>query len=70
MNIPADHPAAGLTGRHCWFLGVAWLLIAAKCVLITWAIERWSVPIHPLWIVGPTILFAGLATALWVSHRD
>lgn len=70
MNIPADHRTVSLSGRQCSFLGVAWLLIAVKCILVTWAIRQWDVPIHPLWIVGPTILFAGLATALWATHRE
>jgi hypothetical protein len=49
---------------------VAWALIALKCVLVTWAIGHWSVPINPLWVVIPTILFAGLATVLWVTHHE
>lgn len=47
----------------------AWVLIALKCVLVTWAIDRWQVPIHPAWVIAPTLVFAALATLLWLTHR-
>lgn len=50
-------------------MAVAWILIALKCVIVSWAIVRWSVPIHPLWVIAPTLLFAGLASVLWLTHR-
>lgn len=59
-----------MSRRDRWFLGVAWSAIAAKCVLVWWAIAHWQVPVHPLWIVAPTLLCAALATALWVTHRE
>jgi hypothetical protein len=31
--------------------------------------QHWSVPFHPLWIVGPTLAFAALATAIWATHH-
>jgi hypothetical protein len=52
-----------------WFITVAWALILAKCAAIWWAIGYWQVPIHPAWLVVPTLLFAALATMLWVTHR-
>jgi hypothetical protein len=51
-----------------WFMAIAWLLIAVKCVLVSWAIAHWHVPLHPAWIVAPTLVFAALATALWLTH--
>lgn len=48
----------------------AWLLIAVKCGLIWWAVGHWHMPFHPMWIVGPTLVFAGLATGLWLTHRE
>lgn len=53
-----------------WFLGAVWLLILAKCALVWWAMVRWHVPFHPAWIVLPTLLFAGLATLLWLTADD
>lgn len=60
-----------LPERMRWFLGVAWALILAKCVVVWWAIGHWQVPIHPAWVVGPTLVFAALATGLWIAYyRD
>ncbi|HWA25147.1 MAG TPA: hypothetical protein VG734_05680 [Lacunisphaera sp.] len=53
-----------------WFLGAVWLLIMAKCGLIWWAMLRWHVPFHPGWLVGPTLLFAALATVIWLAADD
>jgi hypothetical protein len=53
-----------------WFLGAVWLLILAKCALVWWAMVHWNVPFHPAWIVLPTLLFAGLATLLWLTADD
>lgn len=52
------------------FLGMAWIAILAKCVLVWWAIGHWQVPFHPAWIVMPTLLFAALATVLWLAPHD
>ncbi len=46
-----------------------WLLIAGKCWLVTWLIGKYHVPIDPLWVVGPTVLFALLCTAVYY-RRD
>ncbi len=64
------HPLAGLTRYERWFLGVAWLVIAVKCVLVAWAIPHYSVPIAPWVIIGPTLFFAGFATWLWTTHHE
>jgi hypothetical protein len=50
-------------------MAVTWLLIVAKCILVTWAVRHWQAPIHPGWIVWPTIAFGVLATGLWLGHR-
>jgi hypothetical protein len=46
-----------------------WIVIAVKCVVVWWAMERYHVPFHPLWIVAPTLVFAALASALWLTHE-
>lgn len=56
--------------RMRWFLGVAWVLILVKCTVVWWAMIHWHVPMHPAWIVLPTLLFAGLATGLWLAAHD
>jgi multidrug transporter EmrE-like cation transporter len=52
------------------FMGLAWLIVGVKCSVIWWAMLRWHVPFHPIWIVAPTIVFAGLATMLWLTHHE
>lgn len=49
---------------------VAWVLIAAKCAVVWRAIDYWHMPFHPMWIVAPTVVFAALATGLWLAHRE
>jgi hypothetical protein len=56
--------------RMIWFMSAAWLVIAAKCSLVWWAMVRWNLPFHPLWIVAPTVVFAMLATTLWLMHHE
>lgn len=61
----ATHPKA-----MNWFLSAVWGLIIAKCIVVWWAMLHWHVPFHPLWIVVPTLVFAGTATLLWLVHTD
>lgn len=51
-----------------WLVG-GWVLIILKCVVLWWLIERYHVPIHPLWLVFPTVLFGALATTLYVWRK-
>jgi len=53
-----------------WFLLAAWLVILVKCSVVWWAIGYWHVPFHPGWVVYPTLIFAAVATALWLALRD
>jgi hypothetical protein len=56
--------------RVRWIMAGAWLLIVVKCVLVWWAVDHWHMAFHPLWVVGPTLLFAGLATGVWLTHHE
>jgi hypothetical protein len=57
--------------RMRWILAIAWVVILAKCVVVTWAMNHWHVPIHPGWVVVPTLLLAAGATWLWIDpHLD
>ena len=42
-----------------------WLAIVVKSFVVIWAIDHWSVPFHPYWIIVPTILMAALCTAVY-----
>ncbi|MFZ5494434.1 MAG: hypothetical protein ACOZE5_03735 [Verrucomicrobiota bacterium] len=71
MIHPFHVDAARYPVRMRWFLGVSWIVILAKCVLVWWAMSHWQAPMHPAWIVLPTLMFAALATALWIApHAD
>lgn len=48
-----------------WII-VGWALILLKCAAMWWLLEHYHAPIHPLWLVGPTLLFGLLATAIYV----
>lgn len=68
MNSPIHIDLAQYPSRVRWFMAVAWLVIAVKCVLVWWAIEHWHMPFHPAWIIAPTLVFALLASVLWLTH--
>jgi len=70
MNSPVHLYLGQYSSRERWFLAIAWALIAVKCGLIWWAMVHWNVPFHPIWIVGPTLMFALLATSIWATHRE
>ena len=42
-----------------------WVLIAAKSWLMIWLVEKYHVPINASWVIVPTLVFAGLCTALY-----
>jgi hypothetical protein len=69
MAFPLHIDVAQYPSRVRWWMAVAWVLIVVKCILVWWSIGHWQVPIHPLWIVAPTLIFAGLASLLWLTHE-
>ncbi len=42
-----------------------WVLIAVKHVAIIWAVHRYAVPFHQLWVNFPTWLLGVLATGIY-----
>jgi hypothetical protein len=64
------HPLSGLSRFERWFLGVAWVVIVAKCIAVAWVIPHYHVPVHPLWIIGPTLFAAAFVTVLWTTHHE
>ena len=51
------------------FILAAWVFIALKSAFVWWACARYAVPIHPLWVIAPTVLFGLLCTALYYGRR-
>ncbi|HVU24386.1 MAG TPA: hypothetical protein VHE13_09705 [Opitutus sp.] len=70
MNHPIHIDVARYPRRVRWFMGAAWVIILAKCTWVWWAVEHWNMPFHPLWVVGPTLVFALLITGLWLMHHE
>lgn len=70
MNHPIHIDVAQYPRRVRWFMAVAWVVIAAKCVFVWWATNHWNLAFHPLWVIAPTIVFALLATVIWLTHRS
>lgn len=70
MNAPAHPLFRSPSVRVRWFMAIAWIAILIKCVLVTWAVDRWHMPFHAAWVVAPTLAFAALATGLWLVHRE
>lgn len=60
---PVHHPRF-----ERWIL-TGWVLIAGKCWLVTWLVEKYRGPIAPLWIIAPTVLFALLCTAVYFGRE-
>lgn len=50
------------------FILICWILIAVKHVLIIWAVHRYPVPFHQLWVNFPTWLLGVLATGLYYGR--
>lgn len=46
-----------------------WLLIALKSAIVWWACVRYAVPVHPLWIIAPTVAFGLLCTFVYYGRR-
>jgi len=44
---------------------ICWVLIAIKHVAIIWAVSRYHVPFHQLWVNFPTWLLGVLATGIY-----
>ena len=66
MSAPANHPPSSRLGL---WLGVGWAIILVKCLLTPWVIARWQVPIHPGWVIVPTLILAVVITAIVLARR-
>jgi hypothetical protein len=48
---------------------LCWILIAVKHVLVIWAVQRYPVPFHQLWVNFPTFLLGLLATWAYYARE-
>lgn len=51
--------------RSEWVLAIGWILIAIKCLAVWWVIRAYAVPVHPGWVIFPTIGAAAVCTWLY-----
>ncbi len=70
MHWDLHLPRPELTSRDCWFIGIVWAIIIAKCIVVKWAVAAYAMPFNAWWIILPTLFFAAIATVLWVWHRE
>jgi len=45
---------------------VCWVLIVIKSFAVVWLFDRYHVPVNPLWVIAPTLIFASLCTAVYL----
>jgi hypothetical protein len=70
MDTPPVNPSrAPIPRKVAVGLVIGWALIAVKCALTPYVMTRWHVPVAPVWVIGPTLVFALLVSAL-VIFRD
>lgn len=48
---------------------LCWLLIAGKCWLVTWLVEKYHMKFDALWVNVPTVIFALMCTAAYFLHE-
>jgi len=66
------HPsvaATPLSRRTRLFLEIGWLVIVVKCLVVPWVITRWQIPVHPGWVIVPTLMYAALVTIVVMAVR-
>lgn len=69
MQAPLTMPAA-FPRRVRLLLEIGWAVIIAKCLAVPWVINRWQIPVHPGWVIVPTLILAVLVTFLALTHRE
>jgi hypothetical protein len=47
-------------------IALCWVLILMKSVAVVWLFDRYRVPVNPLWVIAPTVVFAALCTAVYM----
>jgi hypothetical protein len=45
---------------------VCWVLIIIKSFAVVWLFDRYHVPVNPLWVIAPTLIFASLCTVIYL----
>lgn len=64
MHMAQKHEARNKRSER--WLVIGWVMIGVKSCALWWLINAYKVPIHPLWLIVPTVMFGLLATALYI----
>ena len=43
-----------------------WAVILVKSVTVVWVVGHYHLPFNPMWVIGPTVTFAALATFVFL----
>jgi len=62
-KVRARHPRVEKLLLACW------LLIAGKCTLVIWLINKYHMAFSPWWVNGPTVAFALMCTAIYFRRE-
>jgi len=68
MTAPPMSPGSS-PRRVRLFLAIGWTVILVKCLAVPWVIARWRIPIHPGWVIVPTLIFAALVTVVVLASN-
>jgi hypothetical protein len=68
---PLSDPAADRRRRRIEnLIGLCWGLITLKALFVVWLVNHYAMPFNPLWVIGPTVAMALIATTLYYCVRD
>jgi hypothetical protein len=59
----------GVPRRVRLFLIIGWVVIIAKCLAVPWVLAHWQIPVHPAWVIVPTLVLAALVTLVVLPRR-
>jgi hypothetical protein len=51
-------------------IGVCWGLIVLKTFAVVWLVHHYAMPFSPMWVVGPTVTMAFIATLIYYWPRE
>ena len=49
---------------------VCWAVILVKSVAVVWVVGHYHLPFNPMWVIGPTVTFAALASFVFLFGRN
>jgi uncharacterized membrane protein YgcG len=60
------HQKAPRNRRVERLIAICWVLILLKSFAVVWLFDRYHVPVNPLWVIAPTVVFAALCTVVYM----